>query len=115
MHTTMSPVIEPLIRRKIFRNEREAIHELVRDYMLRQISELQEKSDYFRQKYGMEFQQFAEYLHERSALLQGENLSPEQRQRLGQAVMQEEDDWFDWKMACEMLENWLGIRQEVLS
>jgi len=26
--------------------------------------------------------------------------------------MQEEDDWLDWKVAREMLENWLGLRQE---
>jgi len=27
--------------------------------------------------------------------------------------MQEEDDWLDWKAARELLENWLGLRQEV--
>jgi hypothetical protein len=27
--------------------------------------------------------------------------------------MQEEDDWLDWKVAQEMLESWLGLRQEV--
>jgi hypothetical protein len=40
-------------------------------------------------------------------------LSQEQRQALGRSVMEEEDDWFDWKAAQEMLDNWLGIRQEV--
>jgi hypothetical protein len=27
--------------------------------------------------------------------------------------MQEEDDWLEWKASKEMLENWLGVRQEV--
>ena len=27
--------------------------------------------------------------------------------------MEEEDDWFDWKAAQDMLDNWLGMRQEV--
>jgi hypothetical protein len=26
--------------------------------------------------------------------------------------MQDEDDWLDWKVAREMLENWLGLQQE---
>jgi len=63
----------------------------------------------------MDFRQFSAYLHERSVLLQSGELSPEQCQILGRAVMQEEDDWFDWKVAREMLENWLGIRQEVFT
>ena len=61
----------------------------------------------------MRFRQFSEYLHERSVLLGSGDLSTEQRRTLGQAIMQEEDDWLDWKVAQEMLESWLGIRQEV--
>lgn len=115
MSTTISTVIEPLIQRKIFRTEEEAVQELLRDYMLHQITELQDKNRIFSQKYGMDFHQFSEYLHERSVLLQSGELSPEQRQVLGRAVMQEEDDWLDWKAIQEMLESWLGIRQEVLA
>jgi hypothetical protein len=37
-------------------------------------------------------------------LLESEQLSLQQRQLLGQAIMLEEDDWFDWKAALEMLE-----------
>ena len=32
---------------------------------------------------------------------------------LGQAIMQNEDDWLDWKAAQEMLESWIGVRREV--
>lgn len=106
-------VIEPLIRRKIFTTEEEAIRELTREYILKQISALQRKISYFERKYGMRFSQFSDYLHEKSVLIAEGNLSPEQRRSLGQAIMQEEDDWLEWKAVQEMLENWLGLRQEV--
>jgi len=113
MNATASIMIEPLIKRHIFRNEEEALRELLRSYILQQITDLQQRIETFTHKYGMNFQQFQEYLHERSVLLQKGDLSQEQRQTLGRAVMQEEDDWFDWKTATEMLESWFGIRQEM--
>jgi hypothetical protein len=113
MSGTISAVIEPLIRRNILNTEEEAIRELLREYVLRQISTLRQEVDGFEGKYGMRFKQFSEYLHERSVLLEGGGLSVEQRRTLGQAIMQEEDDWLDWKAAQEMLESWLGFRQEV--
>ena len=61
----------------------------------------------------MRFQQFSEYLHERSVLLEKNDLSAEQRQNLSQAIMQEEDDLLDWKVAKELMESWIGIRREV--
>lgn len=108
-------MIEPLIKRHIFRSEEDALRELLRSYIVLQITDLHQRIETFTQKYGMNFQQFQDYLHERSALLQKGTLSQEQCQKLGRAVMQEEDDWFDWKAATEMLESWLGIRQEVAS
>lgn len=113
MSATVSTVIKPLIMRKIFLSEEEAVRVLLRDYMLRQITELQQRIEQFSRKYEMDFHQFNDYLHERSALLTDGTLSQEQRQALGRAVMEEEDDWFDWKAAQDMLENWLGIRREV--
>ena len=113
MSAAISTTIEPLIKRKIFDTEEEAIRELLREYVLRQIAALQQQVDRFEQKYGMHFQQFGEYLHERSMLLESVDLSLEQRQVLSRAIMQEEDDWLDWKAAWEMLESWLGLRQEV--
>jgi hypothetical protein len=113
MTAKASTVIEPLIKRKIFTTEEEAVRELLRDYILRQIADLQQTTERFRQKYEMDFHQFSEYLHERSGLLENGSLSQEQRQVLGRAIMEEEDDWLEWKAAQEMLENWIGIRQEV--
>mgnify|MGYP001572826100 FL=1 len=108
----MTTQVEALIKRNIFASEEEAIQELVRDYVLRQMAVLQDGVLQFERKYGMNFQQFNQYLHERSALLEKKSLSREHLQTLNAAVMQEEDDWLDWKAAREMLENWLGLRQE---
>lgn len=105
--------IEALIKRNIFASEEEAINELVRDYVLRQVETQQNEIHQFEHKYGMGFQQFQKYLHERSSMLQKKSLPANQLQPLNEAVMQEEDDWLDWKAAREMLENWLGLRQEI--
>ena len=58
----------------------------------------------------MSFEQFAAYVHERSVLLEEGDLSPEQRKALGQAIVQEEEDWLEWKLNREMLDSWLGLR-----
>jgi len=115
MNATISVAIEPLIRKKIFNTEEEAIRELMREYILRQIATLRRKIGRFERKYGMRFQQFSDYLHERSVLIEKGELSAEQRQVLGQAIMQEEDEWLDWKSAQEMIESWIGLRQEIVS
>ena len=109
----MVTLIEPFVKRNIFASEEEAIQELVREYVIRQISELQAQVSRFEQKYGMNFRQFRQYLSERSALLVKGDLSDEQRQILGRSVMQEEDDLLDWKATREIFESWLGLRQEI--
>jgi hypothetical protein len=68
---------------------------------------------YLAQKYGMHFERFGQYLHERSELLAAGRLSPDEQQALGQAVVLEEDDWMEWKATREMLESWLGLDKEV--
>jgi hypothetical protein len=109
----MATPVEVLIKRNIFASEEEAINELVRDYVLRQVEVLQTGIHQFERKYGMEFHQFQGYLHERSALLENKSLPAKQLETLNAAVMQEEDDWLDWKAARDILENWLGLRQEI--
>ena len=113
MGASLNSMMDLLVRRGIFASEEEAIRELLRDYVLRQISKLRRETARFERKYGMNFQQFGEYLHERSLLLDKGDLSPEQRGVLGKAIMQEEDDWVDWKVAREMLESWLGFKREM--
>ncbi|MBM3189109.1 MAG: hypothetical protein FJZ90_10360 [Chloroflexi bacterium] len=113
MGTTFASAVESLIRRRIFADEEQATRELVRDYILRQIAALQRELARFERRYGMSASTFGQYLHERSMLLEAGQLTAEQRRALGQAIMQEEDDWLDWKPTQEMLESWLGLRQEI--
>lgn len=113
MSVATTTAMQPLIKRNIFASEDQAIQELVRGYVLRQIDDLQRSIQRFEKKYGMRFDRFVDYLHARSALLESGDLSEQQRQILGQAIMYEEDDWMEWKAAQEMLDNWLGVRQEV--
>lgn len=109
----MATPVEALVKRNIFPSEQEAISELVRDYVLRQVKALQSEIRKFERKYGMDFQQFQQYLRERSALLESKSLPADQCEALGAAVMQEEDDWLDWKTALELFANWVGLRQEI--
>jgi hypothetical protein len=113
MSVSISAPIKLLIKRKIFKTEDEAIRNLLRDFILRKIASLRRDIGRFERKYGMRFEQFSEYVHDRSVLLEKGNLSEEQRLNLSQAIMQEEDVWLDWKVAREMLDSWLGISKEI--
>jgi hypothetical protein len=113
MSTTISTVIEPLIRRKIFPSEEAAVREIVKDYILRQVTSLKREVSRFERKHGMNLERFRQYLHERSLLLERADLTEAQRQTLSRAVMQEEDDCMDWQVAQDFLESWLGLRQEM--
>jgi len=113
MTTAVSTMIAPLIRRKIFASEEQAVRELLSEHIVRQIAGLRRKVTRFERKYGMGFEQFVAYLHERSNLLAAGRLSPQQLQALNQAVMQEEDDWLEWKVAREMLDSWIGLSEEI--
>ena len=106
-------ILEPLIRRKVFANEQAAVREITRDYVRHQVEALIRETRDYEQRYGMSFDSFEEYLHSRSTLLTSGDLEPGQKQRLGQAIMREEDDWLDWKAAQEMLDNWLSLDHEV--
>jgi len=110
MTTSVSAMVEPLVNRKMFATEEEAVRSLLREYILQQVSQLQQELSSLESKYGMSFEQFAAYVHERSVLLEEGDLSPEQRKTLGRAIMQEEEDWLDWKASREMLDSWLGLR-----
>ncbi len=105
-------VLEPLVARRVFSDQDAAVRALARDYILRQIETLKGRTSEFERKHGMSLDRFQEYLRERSALLSSGRLSEEQKRSLGQAIMQEEDDWLDWKAVQEMLDSWLGLRTE---
>jgi hypothetical protein len=104
--------MQPLVKRKLFPTELDAARSLARDYVLSRVNVLQAEMAAFERKYGMRFEQFSDYLHERSTLLVSGQLSVDQQKALGQAIMTEEDDWLDWKATQEMLDSWLGLRED---
>ncbi len=81
---------------------------MARDYVLRQIEHYRSVDESLQAKYGMTYEQFDAYLKSRSATLAA---SP--NPVLNQAVMGEEEDALDWKIATEMLQSWLGLETEV--
>jgi hypothetical protein len=81
---------------------------MARDYILRQIEHYQAIVERLQAKYGMTYDQFQAYLKARSA-----TLAATPNQELNQAIMAEEEDALDWKVAHNMLISWLGLRAEV--
>lgn len=106
--TDIISVIKPFIQRGLFESPEKAVAEMARDYVLRQIEHYQAVVEALQTKYGMNYDQFEAYLRARSATLTSNPSSA-----LNQAVMAEEEDALDWKVAQEMLNSWLGLRQEV--
>ncbi len=68
----------------------------------RQLQQCEEKITRFENRYGMKWEQFDRYTSARTATLREADLTPEQRQTLSQAIMQEEDDWLEWKVMIDM-------------
>ena len=108
----MSPeliaVVEPFVRRGLFPNAEMAVAEIARHYVLRQIERYRVIEAAFQARYGMTYEQFDDYLRARSKTL-SETPSP----ALNQAIMTEEDDALDWKIARDMVRSWLGLQREV--
>ena len=96
-------VVKPFVQRGLFETTESAVRGLAQDYILRQIVRYQETIDNLERKYGMDYDRFIQYLKQRAALLQSTGVAPEQRQSLNQAVMLEEEDALEWKIAREML------------
>ncbi len=108
MPSELTAVVEPFVRRGLFPNAEIAVAEIARDYVLRQIERYRAIEMGFQARYGMTYEQFDEYLRVRSNKL-GEAPNP----TLNRAIMAEEDDAMDWKIAREMLRSWLGLQREV--
>ncbi len=98
MNIGVSAMVETLVNMKMFATEEEGIRSMLREYILKQVSQLQQELPTLESKHGVSFEQFATYMHERSVLLEGGDLSPEQRKVLGQSIMKEEEDCLDCKV-----------------
>jgi hypothetical protein len=108
MTDQVAAVIEPFVRRGLFASPEKAVTEMARDYVLRQIERYRTVTESLQAKYGMTYEQFEAYLKSRSA-----TLSASPNPSLNQAVIAEEEDALDWKIAREMLQSWLGLQVEV--
>ena len=101
-------IVRPFVRRGLFASPEKAVAEMARDYVLRQIERYRAVDDRLQTKYGMSYEQFEAYLQSRS-----DALATAPDPALNQAVMIEEEDGDDWKLAREMLHSWLGLQGEV--
>ena len=106
--SSVASVVEPFVRRGLFSSPEKAVTEMAREYVLRQIERYRSIDDRLQAKYGMTYEQFDSYLKSRSATLA---MTPDPA--LNRAVMAEEADAMDWKMAREMMQSWLGLPSEV--
>jgi len=108
MTVKVDTVVEPFVRRGLFDTPEKAVAAMARQYVLHQIEAHQGTIQGLEHKHGMTFEQFERYLQVRSNTL-AENPDTQ----LNQSLMEEEEDAFDWKVATEMLSNWLGLMHEV--
>ena len=110
---TAERVLSPLIKNGLFANSEDAARALLRNYMLQQIETYRQQTDEFQRKHGMTYEQFSRFTAERTAQLrQRTDWSEDQRVKLSQLIMQDEEDWLEWKAADEMLQSWLGLKEE---
>jgi hypothetical protein len=105
MSTNLTTLVEPFVKRGIFESPEKAVAEMARAYVLHQIERYRTRSEQLEKRYGMPYEQFQTYLQARATSLET-NSSP----ALHQAIMQEEEDALNWKIAREMLSNWLGLQ-----
>ena len=108
MNSQISTILEPFIQRGLFESPEKAVLVMARDYVLRQVERYQATIDGFQHKYGMKYELFEDFLKARSA-----TLIATPGVELHQEIMAEEENALDWKIACDMLTNWLGIQVQV--
>jgi hypothetical protein len=108
MSLELTAVVEPFVRRGLFPSAEMAVVEIARDYVLRQIERYRAIEAALQARHGMTYEQFDEYLRVRSKTL-SETPDP----TLNRAIMAEEDDALEWKIARDMVRSWLGLQREV--
>ena len=107
MTDQVAAIIEPFVRSGLFATPEKAIAEMARDYTLRQIERYKSVVEQLQTKHGMNYDQFEAYLKSRA-----KTLVAKPNAALNQAIMLEEEDALDWKVAREMLQKWLGLHNE---
>jgi hypothetical protein len=110
---TAEAILNPLVRRGLFSDVEHAARSLVRNYVLQQIDLCRKEITEYETRHSMSFEQFTRYTEKRTEQLrQASNWSETQRSALAQAVMQDEQDWLEWKATEEFLRSWLGLQGE---
>lgn len=104
MSQNLAEIVNPLIDKGLFENAEMAVKSLMTDYVLHQIEHYRSIIGGFEKKYGMNYVQFNKYLEERANRLANKS-------SLHKSFMLEEEDALDWKIAAEMLESWLGLKE----
>ncbi|MBI4771127.1 MAG: hypothetical protein HY784_12135 [Chloroflexi bacterium] len=108
---SVEAIFESLVRRHLFASAEDAARKLMREYLLQQIALYRRQIDDFERRHGMDFELFTRYTAERTAMLrQKADFPAAERQRLAQAIMQDEDDWLEWKATEGILQGWLGLQ-----
>jgi hypothetical protein len=103
MSRDLAEIVNPLVSNGLFENAESAVKNLMADYVLRQIGKHRATIRKFEKKYGMKYAQFDAYLSERA-----KKLTPEPA--VQKKFMLEEEEAFEWEIATEMLESWLGLK-----
>ena len=106
--TDVAALVQPFVRRGLFDSPENAVAEMAREYVLRQVERYRIIIEAMESKHGMSYAQFDAYLRSRAARLQ-----ERQEPALNRAIMAEEEDALEWKIASEMLLSWLGLQSEM--
>jgi Arc/MetJ-type ribon-helix-helix transcriptional regulator len=101
----LAEIVQPLVEKGLFENAESAVRNLLSDFVFQQVKQHRSVVRKFEKKYGMNYSQFTKYLEARTKKL-AENPA------LHQSIMLEEEDGLDWKIAYEMLESWLGLKEK---
>ncbi len=107
MSKNLAEIIQPLIEKGQFESPESAVRNLMTDYILRQIAHYRRTLNKFQKKYGMNYDQFLQYVKERARQVQS-------NAALQKDFMTEEEDALEWKIAKEMLESWVGLKAKAL-
>ncbi|MFQ6116283.1 MAG: hypothetical protein ACE5NG_19675 [bacterium] len=106
MSQNLAEIVQPLVEKGLFENAETAIRNLMTDYVLHQIEHYRDLVQKYEKKYGMKYAQFNHYLKERAKKLEKDS-------SLHKTFMTEEENALEWKIATEMLESWLGLREKL--
>ncbi|MCK4663190.1 MAG: hypothetical protein KAT68_10015 [Bacteroidales bacterium] len=92
----LSLLLKPLIISGKYKNEDTAIKDIVIDYVERKVKKYKAEIKRLNNKYMMDFENFSKKIK-------------------NCALLEEEDDWMDWKAAIEMQKAWKITLQKMIN